>query len=83
MTPRQLVVAACAALAVPFLVTGMFRLAAPDWVVVATCAAVGCALLLRPGTTRAAGAGWLAGCALWAVALLVLLNAVGDGLSSV
>lgn len=83
MTTRRLVVAALAALLVPFFATGLFRLSAPDWVVFAVCAAVGLALVLRPGAARAAGAGWLAGCALWAAALVVLMNAVGSDLDLV
>lgn len=81
MALRRLGVAVLAAAAVPFFVTGLFRLSAPYWTVFAASAAVGLALVLRPGMARAAATGWLAGCALWAAALVLVLNSLGDGLS--
>ena len=81
MPPRRLLIAVLAAVIVPLFVTGLFRLDAPTWTVLAACAAIGSALVLRPGMSRAAGTGWLAGCAVWAAALAFVLNSVGDGLS--
>ena len=81
MSTRRLVVAVLAAVVVPLFVTALFRLDAPTWAVLAVCASVGLALVLRPGMARAAGKGWLAGCAVWAAALVLILDSVGDGLS--
>ena len=82
MTLRAVGVGLAVLAAVPFAVTGMFRLLpseAPLAVPFLVLGAVGVFLLLRPGPKRAAGVGLLAGAGLWAGALLWLF-AQFDGL---
>ena len=81
MTLRMVGLGLAVMVAVPFAVTGMYRLLpyeTPTAVPFLVLGAVGVPLLLRSGLKRAAGAGLLAGAALWAAALVWLFAQWGD-----
>ncbi len=81
MSVRVVAAAVAAFLLVPLVVTALFRLGSPEWLVVVLCAAVAIAVLLVPARpARWAAAGWSLGCVAWASALTVLLNSYGSGL---
>jgi uncharacterized membrane protein YeiH len=67
-----------AAIAVPFAVTALFQVTSNGEDVVIVCAVVGLAMLLRRGRVRAAGIGWLVGCALYLAFLAFLVSQFGS-----
>jgi hypothetical protein len=73
-----------AVLAVPLAVTGLFRAGASNAAVAAFCVAALVALAAggKP-LTRWAAAGWALGCALYAVALVLLFQNLGAGLERI
>lgn len=68
---------------VPFAVTGLFRLGFSTVVIFVLCLAAAGALAAIPRSGPWLAAGWLIGCALWAVALVVILRQLGEGLERI
>ena len=66
--------------AVPFAVTGLFRLGLSPLAVLLVCLAAAGGLWAMPRRGRWLAIGWLAGCALWAVALALIIWQFGQGM---
>ena len=71
------------AVVVPFAVTGLFRLDLSSVLVFVLCLAAAGALAAIPRRGPWLAAGWLIGCALWAVAVVVILRQFGQGLEEI
>jgi hypothetical protein len=70
------------ALAAPFFATALFRLGLADVAVLLICLAVAAGLTAVPHRGRWLALAWLAGCFLWALALRMLLESLGQGMEN-
>jgi hypothetical protein len=81
VTAKRVGAGLLAALLVPFVITGLFRLGLPGPAPFAVVFAIAATCWFR--RYRAVAMGLCVGAAFWALALILILNAMGDGLDAI